>query len=325
MKEKFPTIAICGIGSVTVTILHAFHQNKVPFKILCQNQMRLDSLKEKPIQFKGPNGITTSINLTDHLTLIQDCKHQFDFIILGCKNQSLNDYLSITDKFLNSDGKWILIQNGLPESYYPSLGNKLIGGVVGWNTQVLQDGTYFQSNHGSLIIGGIQQIKLNPIWISLLNPWIEVIITESILGYRWHKLAINAIINGLAASKQISLGELFLNIEGRREAICILSEIKNLMDHLNIKEGVVPGSFPIKKLGDGIGALPNWIRHLILIFLGLKYYKIRTSMVQDLDNKRKTEINYINGEVVKIAKLENISVPWNTRILNQVLKIESEF
>lgn len=324
MNDFFPSIAICGIGSVTVTIVHAFHQNKVPFKILCKDQTRFDSLKEKPIQFKGPDGKIIKIDLGDHLTLIQDSKDKFDFIFLGCKNQSLNEYLSITENALDSNGKWILIQNGLPETHFPNLMEKLIGGVVGWNTQVLSDGTYFQSNPGSLILGECNQTKLNPIWPSLLHPWIEVKLTEEILGYRWHKLAINAIINGLAASKQLSLGQLFLNEEGRKEAISILTEVKQLMYFLKIKEGVVPGSVPIHKLGDGKGALPVWIRHLILIFLGLKYFKIRTSMVQDLDHKRKTEINYINGEIVKIAGLHKIPVPANLKVLNEVLKLESE-
>ncbi|XDD45521.1 ketopantoate reductase family protein [Leptospira sp. WS39.C2] len=325
MNHSFPTIAICGIGSVTVTILHALTQNQVPFKILCKDKTRYQYLKEFPIQFKGPNGIITKLDLSEHLTLVQENNETYDYIFLGCKNQNLNDYISMTESNLNPNGKWILIQNGLPESYFPNLHNKLIGGVVGWNTQVLEDGMYFQSNFGSLILGGFDQSKLDPIWKKILEPWIQVVLTEQITGYRWHKLAINSIINGLAASKQNSLGQLFLNENGRMEAISILTEIKNLMFHLNVKEQVVPGSFPIQKLGDGKNALPKWIRHLILIGLGLKYFKIRTSMVQDLDKKRKTEINYINGEVVKLGKLNGIPVPKNEKIVTIVSSLENKF
>ncbi|MBL0953190.1 MAG: ketopantoate reductase family protein [Leptospira sp.] len=325
MNDGYPSIAICGIGSVTVTILHAFHQNKVPYKILCKDQNRLFSLKEKPIQFKGPNGDTTEIILKDHLTLVQDNTETFDYIILGCKNQLLNEYLTITKNHLNPNGKWILIQNGLPEEHFPNFKNKIISGVVGWNTQVLENGIYFQSNPGSLVLGGSDQTKPNLIWETLLKPWIDVVLTDHITGYRWHKLAINSIINGLAASKQLTLGQLFLNQKGRNQAITVLTEIKELMSKLQIKEGVVPGSFPIQKLGGGKGSLPLWIRHLVLILLGLKYFKIKTSMVQDLDHKRKTEIEFINGEVVSEASKIGLSVPINERIVNEVLKIESEF
>ncbi|EMJ89948.1 ketopantoate reductase family protein [Leptospira meyeri] len=320
MKEKYPSIAFSGIGSVTATIIHTLFQNSIPFKILCRNENRFQFLSENPIRFQGPRGQVVSIDLNGHLTNINHCNESFDYIFIGCKNQNLPEYLEETKTFLKPEGKWILIQNGIPEVHFETYQNKILGGVVGWNTQTLADGTYYQSNVGSLIIGGVS--KPEPIWNQLLPPYIPVIRTDKIIGYRWHKLAINSIINGLAASKQLSLGQLFLSKNSRKDALETVTEIKSLMNHLKIEEQVVPGSFPIQKLGGGKGALPTWIRHLILILLGLKYYKIRTSMVQDLDYGRKTEIDYINGEVVKIANTEGIQVPKNEWIVLKVKELE---
>lgn len=320
MQTKHPSIAISGIGSVTATIIHALYQNSIPFKILCRNESRFQFLRENPIRFKGPQGHIVSIDLNEHLTNIHDCNDSFDYIFIGCKNQNLSEYLEETKSFLKPEGKWILIQNGIPEVHFESYQNKIFGGVVGWNTQTLADGTYYQSNVGSLIIGGVP--KPEPIWNQLLPPHIPIIRTDQITGYRWHKLAINSIINGLAASKQLSLGQLFLNKNSRKDALDTVTEIKSLMNHLKIEEQVVPGSFPIQKLGGGKGAMPIWIRHLILILLGLKYYKIRTSMVQDLDHGRKTEIDFINGEVVKIANNYRIQVPKNEWIVAKVKELE---
>ncbi|MBM9590926.1 ketopantoate reductase family protein [Leptospira sp. 201903075] len=322
MSETYPSIAISGIGSVTVTIIHALHQNEVPFQILCRNENRFQSLSASPIQFQGPNGKKVSIDLKDHLTRIQENKRKFDYILIGCKNQNIREYLEETKPLLGPNGKWILIQNGIPESHFESYQNQILGGVVGWNTQTLLDGTYYQSNVGSLILGDASGTKPNPIWEKILPPFLPVVLTDQLIGYRWHKLAINSIINGLAASKQVSLGGLFLNRNSRREALETLTEIKRLINGLHIKELVVPGSFPIQKLGDGLGALPGWIRHLILIVLGLKYFRIRTSMVQDLDHGRKTEIDFINGEVVKMAKALQIPVPKNEWIVTKVKESE---
>ncbi|MCW7468103.1 ketopantoate reductase family protein [Leptospira kanakyensis] len=318
MQNKIPTIAFSGIGSVTITIIHALYQNKIPFKILCRNPDRFQSLSKTPIRFQGPNGKITSIDLNNHLTLAQTEIEKYDYIFIGCKNQNLKEYLEETKSFLSPKGKWILIQNGIPESNFKSYQNQIIGGVVGWNTQTLIDGLYYQSNVGSLILGEMSNETPNPIWNQILPPHLPVILTDKLMGYRWHKLAINAIINGLAASKRQSLGELFLNYQSRKEALETLTEIKQVIQKLNIKEEVVPGSFPIQKLGGGNGALPTWIRHLILIILGLKYFRIRTSMVQDLDNGRKTEIDYINGEVVKTAREIGLSVPKNEWIVSRV-------
>ncbi|TGK95243.1 ketopantoate reductase family protein [Leptospira brenneri] len=318
MQNVYPSIAISGIGSVTVTIIHALYQNKVPFKILCRNTDRFQSLSKTPIRFQGPKGKKISINLQNHLTIAKEAKEKFDYIIIGCKNQNLNEYIEETKSFLTPTGKWILIQNGIPELQFESYKNKIIGGVVGWNTQVVSDGLYYQSNVGSLILGESSGKKPNPVWNQILPPHLPVILTDQLIGFRWHKLAINAIINGLAASKRQSLGELFLNYTSRKEALETVTETKQIIETLNIEEKVVPGSFPIRKLGDGKGALPRWIRHLILIILGLKYFRIRTSMVQDLDNGRKTEIDYINGEVVKMGKVLGIPVPKNEWIVSKV-------
>lgn len=322
MPTSYPSIAISGIGSVTVTIIHALHQNAIPFQILCRNENRYRSLNANPIRFQGPNGKAVNIDLKNHLTMVQENKTTFDYIFIGCKNQNLTEYLDETKSLLKPNGKWILIQNGIPEQNLGSYKNKIIGGVVGWNTQMLQDGTYYQANVGSLILGEVAKTKPDPIWNQILPPQIPVVLTDQLEGYRWHKLAINSIINGLAASKQLSLGELFLNKDYRYEALETLTEIKLVMNQLNIIEQVVPGSFPIQKLGGGVGALPTWIRHLILIFLGLKYFRIRTSMVQDLDHGRKTEIDYINGEVVKIANHLGIPVPKNHWIVFKITNLE---
>ncbi|TGL40826.1 ketopantoate reductase family protein [Leptospira perdikensis] len=322
MSKTYPSIAISGIGSVTVTIIHALHQNAVPFQILCRNENRFQSLSASPIRFQGPNGKNVSVNLKSHLTKIQETKDKFDYILIGCKNQNIKEYLEETKHLLTPNGKWILIQNGIPESQFETYKNQIIGGVVGWNTQTLSNGTYYQSNVGSIILGDTSGKKPDSVWLEMLPPYLPVILTDKLAGYRWHKLAINSIINGLAAAKQVSLGELFLNKNSRREAIDTLTEIKQLINKLGIEERVVPGSFPIQKLGDGPGALPTWIRHLILLILGLKYFRIRTSMVQDLDHGRKTEIDFINGEVVKMAKGLHIPVPRNEWIVSKVKESE---
>ncbi len=322
MLTTYPSIAISGIGSVTVTIIHALSQNQIPFKILCRNQSRFQSLKNNPISFQGPNGKIVKIDLMSHLTMTQDNQEKFDYILIGCKNQNLSEYLEETKSFLKPNGKWVLIQNGIPELQFKSYTDKIIGGVVGWNTQTLSYHTYYQSNVGSLILGEAKGTKPDSLWEKLLSPFLPVVLTDKLSGFRWHKLAINSIINGLAASKQVSLGELFLNQQSRVEALETLTEIKQVMNRLEITEQVVPGSFPIQKLGGGPGSLPRWICHLILILLGLKYFRIRTSMVQDLDANRKTEIDFINGEVVKKANKLGISVPRNEWIVQKIKELE---
>ena len=51
----------------------------------------------------------------------------------------------------------------------------------------------------------------------------------------------------------------------------------------------------------------------------------RCSMGQDLDNKRRTEIDAINGAVVREAERLGMAVPYNRMITNLVKVIEKTY
>jgi len=51
----------------------------------------------------------------------------------------------------------------------------------------------------------------------------------------------------------------------------------------------------------------------------------RSSMGQDIDNRRKTEIDAINGAVVREAKKLAMSVPCNQTVTNLIRVIEKQF
>ncbi|MCZ8344123.1 MAG: ketopantoate reductase family protein [Leptospira sp.] len=339
-SKDFPKVAFYGVGAVTITMIRAFLKNEIPFTILCKSTDRLNILK-KPILFQKGNGKLEALELKNRLKPVQNCIDRFDWIVLGCKQDHLPIYMEDTKEFLSDEGRWIFIQNGFPESRFREKSMHIVGGVIGWNTKLISsEGNrdqihYQQTNPGALILGPIGKFDQDsilpresndtPVFYSKLDFWkvnlaphIPVILTENLTGFRWHKLGINCIINGLAASKYQSLGPLFLDRKNRFLAIHLLTEVQMIMDKLQIREEVVPGSISIRKLSHGKAGLPTLLKHLVLIFLGLKYFQIRTSMVQDLDKQIKTEISYINGYVVKSGRELGIPTPYNQAILEQV-------
>jgi len=320
--NHFPKIAILGMGAVTITIARALTKNKIPFTILARDEFRKKELQDAPVLFRFKNENLDSLHFSENTFTLKETKDKFDYIFLGAKSSNLSESIQNSASLLSSDGKFILIQNGIPEESLSIPTNQMIGGVVGWNTQKLPDGIYFQSNIGTLVLGGVDGTVPELFWEKALSPYIPVVRTDNLIGYRWHKLGINSVINGVSASCQLTLGKLMLNVYGRKVSMKVLGEIRSVMDKLEIKEEVVPGSVSVQKLGDGKGALPVAIRHLILIILGIKYYKIRTSMVQDLDQGRKTEIQDLNGLVVQHAKALGLPCSTNESILKRVKELE---
>jgi 2-dehydropantoate 2-reductase len=317
-------IAIFGMGAITTTIARALLKSKVPFTILCRNEERKSDLLNQPIYFQFASSIPEPLNFADQAKTLDEISGTFDYIWIGAKSKDLALSIDQVKHLLGNNGKVILIQNGFPEEKVNLPAKQIIGGVVGWNTQRLNTGVYFQSNPGSLILGGADGEIPNLYLKTALQDFVPTILTNNLKGYRWHKLGINSVINGLSASCMLALGELMLNSNGRRAAITVLSEVRSVMEKFDVVEGVVPGSLPIRRLGRGKGALPLWLSHLLLIGLGIKYFKIRTSMVQDLDAGRMTEIMDLNGLVVQKCKDVGLTCPANEKIVARVQLIEKE-
>jgi 2-dehydropantoate 2-reductase len=181
----------------------------------------------------------------------------------------------------------------------------------------MSDGSYFQSNPGHLILGASGELPHE--LKAALEPHQPIVLTHNSVGFRWNKLAINSVINGLGAVTGLALGPLFSRLAGRRAAIRLIKEAAAVMRALGITEGIVPGAISVYKLA----AMPAFLQHTIIFILGRKYAKIRTSMLQDIDKGIKTEVDEIHGAIVTAAKKAGVSVPVTAAIVARVHALEN--
>ena len=64
-------------------------------------------------------------------------------------------------------------------------------------------------------------------------------------------------------------------------------------------------------------------KHLMIQIIGLKYRRTKSSSLQSLERGKPTEIDYLNGYIVKKAQQLNIPVPINQKLVNMVKQIEA--
>ncbi|MDO8428198.1 MAG: 2-dehydropantoate 2-reductase [Candidatus Diapherotrites archaeon] len=69
-------------------------------------------------------------------------------------------------------------------------------------------------------------------------------------------------------------------------------------------------------------AIPD--SHLTFLLERLRKISHKTSMLQDFENKRKTEIDYLNGAVVRLGKKHKISTPVNEFVVSMVKFLEEK-
>ncbi len=140
-----------------------------------------------------------------------------------------------------------------------------------------------------------------------LLPQQELSITYNpdILQALWQKLAVNCAINGLTAIFQCRNGELEQISEARQHISILCEEIKAVMNALGLSRQA-----------------ENLEQQVLEVIRSTA--KNRSSMLQDISKRRKTEILYINGFLCEQAVEQGIEVPANKKILQNILDLEQQ-
>lgn len=312
-------VAFLGTGAIGASLVRALWLNKIPFTILVRDKKRKADLLADGIRYHLKDMTHVQLGGQFEVRTLAEGK-KYDFIFLGMKTPNLGKSAKAAKTHLEKKGRIILLQNGLPEAAVNGYKEEqIISGIVGYNTQLMGDGSYFQSNPGHLILGAPAAAELPKDLKTALEPHQPIVLTHNAIGFRWNKLAINSVINGLGAVTGLALGPLFARRDARHAAITLIKEAAAVMKALNIEEGIVPGAISVYKLA----GFPAFLQHLIIYILGRKYAKIRTSMLQDIDKGVKTEVDEIHGAIVAAAQKVNVAVPLTAEIVQQVRRLET--
>ncbi len=159
------------------------------------------------------------------------------------------------------------------------------------------------SDKPKIILGSKHGITENVYRVSsiLSISGINVEVVKDIDSWRWLKLAVNAVINPLTALFEVKNGAIHDNPLLKELSEKLLEEIVKVINTLNIELALDPR----KHLIEVISTTSNNI----------------SSMLQDILNCRKTEIDYINGVIVEIGKFLGIDVHLN-ELIYKLIKIK---
>jgi 2-dehydropantoate 2-reductase len=132
----------------------------------------------------------------------------------------------------------------------------------------------------------------------------ETVLENNMMGAVWNKLLINAAINPLSAVMRVTNGELAANAGLREIMGSLLEEGRTLALRL------------------GIGLEDRLWESLLDVCTQTSAN--RSSMLQDVDAGRKTEIDWINGGLLRLAEAESISLPVNRSLYLMVKALEHD-
>ena len=320
---KFLVVGAGAVGGITAALLR---RNGFNVEIVCKYDDYATLLSDKGIEISGACG-KFNIKIPAFASVSQVGEEK-DIVLLATKATDMMEAVHSIDSILKKDGFLISMQNGICEDNLASVigRNRIIGCVTGWGATMESAGKLVMTSTGDFIVGYLDRETddfLSEI-AEILSVVVPVKTTNNITGHKYSKLIINSCITSLGAICGLYLGRMLMIRKVRNIFIEIIREEVKLAEKMNIQIEVFGGKLDFKKFIEGGGLIQEMRRHIILIIIGYRYRKLKSSGLQSLERGKLTEVDFLNGYIVKNGELFGVPVPVNTIILNMLHQIEQK-
>jgi len=320
---KFLVVGAGAVGGITAALLK---KNGLDVQIVCKYDDYASLISDSGIEVSGVYG--RFIVRMDAFATISQVKEKKDIILLATKATDIMGIAQELKTILTKDGYLISLQNGICEDDLASVfgKEKIIGCVTGWGATMESMGKLVMTSKGDFILGYPDRkpddILLNIAeMMSFVAP---VRTTDNIIGHLYSKLIINSCITSLGAICGLYLGKMLMIRKIRRIFIEIIREAVMVADKMKINIEVFGNRLDFKKFIQGNNMFSDFRRHLLLMVIGYKYRRLKSSTLQSLERGKPTEIDFLNGYIVRNAAELGVRVPVNDAIVNMIHQIENK-
>ena len=295
---------IYGAGSLGLLFArYLSRNNNVELVVKPEKKKAIDN---NSLLFISEDGKKESLKLNLYDT-IKSIENEPDFIMLSVKSFDIDNALtdiveSFNDKYL------ITIQNGVyaEEAAINILGREFVLPayvMIGARTINLYTIEQFLNNGMKIGYVSDNSMEIANRLNSVLNEsGIDSVLSDNIMREKWHKMMFycaGATLNSLTGTKNLEDKHLSWIVRN------ILDEIAQTAKNLNL-------DFDAAKLADEVYDF----------LMNFKPVKWSASVGEDLRKGKMTEIDYLNGYIVRVAEEFNISVPFNKMLTSFVKTIE---
>ena len=305
MGGKNIKIAILGAGAIG-SLFGALLWESGEDIVLIGRKKHVEAIRSRGLKISGISG--ERIVKPKAVTTTQEVG-KVDLIIISVKSYDTEQAAKDALNMVHPDTVVLTIQNGLGniEKLSEIIGEKhVIGGVTMQGSTFTKPGEIYHAGKGPTIIGELNgeiTDRVKRIAETFNKAKIETKITRNIRGVLWDKIIINTGINALTAITRMKNGELLKIPEIKNTMIEAVKEAVNVAKALNIKLEVKDH---VKRVIEIAEATAN----------------NKSSMLQDVERGKRTEIDFINGAIVKLGKKLGIETPVNETLTALVKGIE---
>tara|TARA_R110002073_G_scaffold329075_2_gene511043 strand:+ start:6210 stop:7217 length:1008 start_codon:yes stop_codon:yes gene_type:complete len=235
-----------------------------------------------------------------------------DLVLVCVKSQHTADVAGQIRPHLAKDAVVISFQNGLGNAaaLADGLGREVIAGMVGFNVAILDDGRIHQGTRGQLHVGDDR--ALMGCVRAFIAAGLPLIAHPDMRPVLWAKLMMN-LNNPVNALAGIPLREQLLQRDFRACLALAQTEFLALAQAAGLPKLARLTPLPARAL-PWVLRLPTPVFRLAAASMLRIDAKARSSMADDLAQRKPTEVDWINGEVVRLAQGIGARAPVNQRL-----------
>ncbi|KXA89947.1 hypothetical protein AKJ40_02235 [candidate division MSBL1 archaeon SCGC-AAA259M10] len=262
----------------------------------------IETMKERGLVISTPEG--TERNIEVEATADPSSIGNADLVIVFVKSYQTKEALQDTSGFFDENVDVLTLQNGLgnPETiseYVPE--KNIIAGVTAHGSTLKNPGHIIHAGVGPTKIGRYfteNDEKVSQLSKILTSAGFETEVTERIREEIWEKLLVNVGINPPTALARVRNGLLVETEAGEELIETIVNEALQVAveEGVNVREDIVNH---VKNVASSTSAN-------------------KSSMLQDIEAGKKTEIEYLTGSIVRRAEKHDIEVPINRTLKHLV-------
>ncbi len=257
-------------------------------------------------------------------------EERFDYVILATQPPQVEEAARELAPLLSQRGALVCLQNGLCEDRLERIApGRVIGAIVGWGASMPAPGVYEQTAPGGFTLGrmdGRADARVEEL-ARLLAPVGDCDITENLAGKRWSKLALNCAISSLGAIGGDRVGELMQIRSVRRLALEIMTEVVEVARVEGVRLEKVSGTLDLDWVAlsaeerRSTGSPSLLAKHSLLLAVGFRYRRMRSSMLSALERGRPPAVDFLNGEIVTRGAARGVATPVNAAVQQMVWEI----
>lgn len=301
MKE-IKKVILCGLGAIGTIYADKLEKfDAKNFKVLV-DEARLERYKKNPIKFNGRQ-------LNFDYILPSEEGFKADLIILATKFAGLKDAIKNIKNFVKEDTVILSLLNGVTsEDIIADVYGKdkmLYSYFIG-HSSVRCGNSVTHDDVNTIVFGAENNLGENVVAVKNFfdKVGINYKIPDDIKRSMWLKFMLNVSANQPTAILRMTFGDMFENTHFMKFAENIMREVQSVAK----AEGVQNTETMVDEA----------LKHLMTMTPEGK-----TSMLQDVEAGRKTEVDMFAGTVIELGKKHGISTPYN-KILSEMIGIIEE-